>query len=330
MKIELLKQMYQHNNISEEDFNLAQQFLLSFNRYITENTHFVDIDDIDTTSLDLWIQELVRKNDNSVIHFIIMMRYYRVSKNHHLFIHLTKYTDSLDVIESMIEKLEKVVGNESKKMILNELDLPYLGMDLIEINHFTEHFVNKLKLTLTPRDLKMVLTDNHHQIPKKAFSEERIIYESMPTFELYLKDLHKRKVMELEQYYKDDKVWFEQLITPDVIDFVKNNQEIMSGVIENQYLYITKIPYDTNLYIKASTSKEKAYHACHCPFAKESILKEKIHVDPIWCYCSAGFTKLPFEVALDQELDIECISTALNGDPICRFRIPLEHVNYKK
>jgi hypothetical protein len=188
----------------------------------------------------------------------------------------------------------------------------------------------EMKLQTTEIELKRILTDNHHLIPRDAFKEERIIYEASPTFEAYLKDLHQRKVEELTRFFEQDRVWYEQIITKDVIDFVRSNPEIMSGVIENDALYITKIPYDTNLYIKAENDQMRSYHACHCPFAKASILENGINIDARWCYCSAGFTKLPFEVALNQDLQIECISTALKGDPLCRFKIDLSQVDYKK
>jgi hypothetical protein len=145
-----------------------------------------------------------------------------------------------------------------------------------------------------------------------------------------LKDLHERKVEELKSFEQSGRVWYEQEITKEVIEFVKNNQEIMSAVLVDDKLYITKIPYDTPKYLHAESAKEKAYYMCHCPFARESILKNNVKIDSKWCYCSAGFTKLPFDVVLDTDLKIECLNTALAGDPICRFSISLQDVSYKK
>jgi hypothetical protein len=69
---------------------------------------------------------------------------------------------------------------------------------------------------------------------------------------------------------------------------------------------------------------------CHCPFAREAILGNDVKIDSKWCYCSAGFTKLPFDVVLDQDLQIKCLNSALAGDPICRFAISLLDIPYKK
>ena len=45
---------------------------------------------------------------------------------------------------------------------------------------------------------------------------------------------------------------------------------------------------------------------------------------------SAGFTKLQFDIILNQDLKIKVLNSALAGDSICRFSISLADVNYKK
>jgi hypothetical protein len=280
--------------------------------------------------IDRFVAQMVLNHWNDVDHFISMMRYFRVTKQHQIFVRLTQYTGALDVLGSIYQKMNKVIGKERAEDIQKHFPVPVLGTDIVEINRFTEQLMEAMKLKTTEPELKRILTDNHHLIPKDSFKEERIMYEASPSFEAYLKDLHQRKVEELTRFFEQDRVWFEQIITQDVIDFVKNNPEIMSGVLKDDALYITKIPYDTNMYIQADNDQMRSYHACHCPFAKASILEKGINIDADWCYCSAGFTKLPFEVALNQELPIECISTALKGDPLCRFKIELSQIDYKK
>ena len=298
--------------------------------YVLEHNFAVDIDEINVDHLNLWIQNLVDTHQNTVDHFIIMMRYFRVIKQNDLFIHLTKFTGKLDVAESIYDKLEKVVGKQRKEKIVSSFPIPELGTNLVKITEYTEGLMERLKDQLTEKELLLVLTDNHHQIPRNAFDQEKIYYEASSSLEAYLKDLHERKVEELKSFEQSGRVWYEQEITPEVVEFVKDNQEIMSAVLVDDKLYITKIPYDTPKYLHAESAKEKAYYMCHCPFARESILKNNVKIDPKWCYCSAGFTKLPFDVVLDTDLKIECLNSALAGDPICRFSISLQDVSYKK
>jgi len=330
VKLDLLKDLYLKNHISDEKWEIAFEFMNTMQDYVRKHILVDDIDEINVHHLDAWIQYLLEIHQNTVEHFMIMMRYFKVTENNSLFIQLTKYTGKSDVAESIYEKLEKVVGKQRKDEIVLDFPIPVLGTNLKKITHYTETLMEKLKSYLTEKELLLVLTDNHHQIPRKVFEPEKIIYEASSSLEAYLKDLHERKIEELKSFEQSGKVWYEQEITPEVIEFVNNNPEIMSAVLDKDTLYITKIPYDTPKYLHAKTAKEKAYYMCHCPFAREAILKNDVKIDSKWCYCSAGFTKLPFDVILDQDLKVKCLNSALAGDSICRFAISLHEIPYKK
>ncbi len=147
---------------------------------------------------------------------------------------------------------------------------------------------------------------------------------------MYLRNRHQRKVEELTYHLENNIVWFEQIITKDAVEFVKSNQEILSGVIEDEKLYVTKIPYDIDNYLNTEDGKLKRFYACHCSFVRENILNDENDIPKEWCYCSAGFAKHPFEVILDQELEVKLIKTPIDGDYVCRFEIDLSNVEYKK
>jgi hypothetical protein len=330
MKLDLLKELYLKNNLVDGKWNEALTFMNRMQTYVLVTQLAVDVDDIQVDQIDVWVQYLLKTHQNSIEHFIIMMRYFRVTKNNDLFIHLTKYTGKLDVAESIYQKLEKVAGKQKKEEIERALPIPELGTDLLEITHYTERLMEHLKTHLAESDMLNILTDNHHQIPRTVFNSEKIIYEASNSLEDYLIDLHQRKIEELKTFEASGRIWYEQEITKEVIEFVSGNQEIMSAVLKDDTLFITKIPYDTPKYLHAATNQEKAYYMCHCPFARESILKSDVKIDSRWCYCSAGFTKLPFDVVLDQDLKIQCLNSALAGDSICRFSISLHGIEYKK
>ncbi len=99
---------------------------------------------------------------------------------------------------------------------------------------------------------------------EKAMNIEKEFYENSESLDEYLKERHKRKVEELKRYCDSNRVWFEQIITQDVVDFVSSNQEILSAVRECNKLYVTKIPYDAVNYLKEDNKDKKIYYACHC------------------------------------------------------------------
>ena len=327
MHLEKLKSLYEKNKLSNYDH--AVQFLTEVNHFLNQ-TYLIDMDETKTKEIDELVHYLVLTNQNTIENFMILMRYFKALDLHDHFIHLTKYTGSYGVVTSILNKLAKVCDQNVTKIILDQTEIPVLGTSFEEITSFTEKFMELLENELDEEKLKRVLADNHHQIPKEAFLKEQIYYEHAATLKDYLKDLHKRKVKELESFYEQNRVWYEQQITPEVIDYVKSNQEIMSAVLEGDYLYITKIPYDTMRYLQAVDPYDQAYYLCHCPFARESMKLKNVQISKNWCYCSGGFTKYQFDVLFNRELKIELLFSALNLDGSCRFKIDLAGVDYKK
>ena len=145
--------------------------------------------------------------------------------------------------------------------------------------------------------------------------------------DVYLKERHQRRVLELQKYCDEGKVWFEQIITQEVVEHVRTNQEVLSAVRKDDTLYVTKIPYETQQYLTETDPIKKRYYYCHCTLAREAILNDSQNIDPNWCYCSAGFAKFPFEVILGkEEMEVTVLESVLSGSDKCRFAIKL--INY--
>ena len=178
---------------------------------------------------------------------------------------------------------------------------------------------------------KKALAGNHHRIPLEAFAEDRRRFLELEDIRAYLRDKHERSVEVLEKHARDGSLWFEQRITPRVVEFVRANQEILSGVLEGDRIYITKIPYDPDRYLAETDPLMKRYHACHCSLAflqhppqrPDRILRDGPDVPMDLCYCSAGYAKVRFDVAFDREHDVEVLESALGGSDRCRFAIAL-------
>ena len=243
---------------------------------------------------------------------------------------MTQYFNSLGVLQNILDRIALFETNEKQDEIIKDINLPPFGLDSNELPQYTKDFMEKLNKHLPRGNCNKILAGNNHKIPKASLEKEKEYYQNSVSLESYLKERHQRKVEELTYHLENNIVWFEQIITKEAIDFVKKNQEVLSGVIKDEKLYVTKIPYDLENYLHTKDKKLKRYYACHCTFVRENILKDNFDIPKEWCYCSAGFAKLPFEVILEKNLDIKLLQTPLNGDDVCRFEIDLSNVEYKK
>ena len=86
---------------------------------------------------------------------------------------------------------------------------------------------------------------------------------------------------------------------------------------------MTKIPFAPQAYLDAKDPLMKRYYACHCPVARESILATGEGVPPVFCYCSGGFEKMPFDVVFGEPVEIKVLESVLAGDLRCRFAITI-------
>ncbi|MBN2794040.1 MAG: hypothetical protein JXR88_01440 [Clostridia bacterium] len=236
--------------------------------------------------------------------------------NQEVYVYGLTLLGSFGVLESIYHKAKAV-----SSVSLPEFEYPVEGTPMKALPKYADKMTRFLKEHVKEQTFQ-VLADNHHGIPDEAFDQEVQQYIASTSLEDYLKERHDRKVQELQQHADENKIWFEQVITQEVVDFVKANQEMLSAVLKDEALYITKIPYDTVSYLHEKDNQLKRHAYCHCGLARAAILTGE-KVDPDWCYCSAGFAKKPFEMILGRPLKITVLNSVLKGDMTCRFKIDL-------
>lgn len=325
MNKDLLKERYERFNMSMEQINESINTVLTFEKHIETVIENSTINDIRK-----YVKYLVDNKLNQYDNFIHIARYYYYTNMQKEYIHMTKYFNTSGVLENIIDRINIYESEELKKSFLNDVSLPPLGTESENLPKYTKEFMAKMYKYFPKNSCNKILAGNNHDIPETSLTEEVDAYDKSNSLNDYLKDRHTRKVQDLQNHLDANKVWFEQVITQDAVDYVKGNQEILSGVIENEKLYITKIPYEINNFLNETDDKLKRYYACHCSFVRENILNENEHIPKEWCYCSAGFAKFPFEILLNQELDVKLLKSPIDGDFTCRFEIDLSNIDYKK
>ena len=324
MNRNLFIKKYNKYSLKESKILECLNTIISFEEYINK-----DIDNTDIEDIKKYVEYLINIKENTYNNLIHIARYYSFIKEANTYIHMTKYFNSIGVLENILDRITLYESKDIQEEIIKSIELPPFGLDSSLLPRYTKEFMDKLNKYLPRNSCDKILAGNNHRIPKDSFDIEKEYYQKAKSFEAYLEDRHKRKIAELQYFYDNNLVWFEQIITKDVIEYVESNQELLSGIIRDNKLYITKIPYDINNFLKEKAERLKRYYACHCSFVRESIKNEKENIPKEWCYCSGGFAKYPFEVLLEQDLDVKLLKTPIDGDLICRFEIDLSNIKYK-
>lgn len=136
-------------------------------------------------------------------------------------------------------------------------------------------------------------------------------------------EVHRRAELEnfvnLNQEKRD---FYGQEITDEVLDFIREHPAMLAPVRKGNKLLCMAFPHSMKEYLEAEDTRMKRYHACHCPFAKESILAEE-SVSPELCYCSLGHVMNFAEAFLGRELKGRVLRSVLNGDLTCEYEITI-------
>lgn len=333
MSLEKLQQYYQERQLDPTHLPSVMEQLEGLRLRADPNAQDLSsLSNLSPEQLDEHITIWRESSDFSQEVFLGVARYMRLMGYNPQFIHLIKYLGGLGVIESILAQLTENEAKELTQAMGGTTALPKFGMKPEELPKPTQNLIDTLEALLPKDRLISVMACNHHGIPKEAYSEEKKYYQEAESLDAYLADLQVRKIAELQHHCDTQTVWYEQMITQAVVDFAKENQEIMSAVRIGDKLYVTKIPYEPDQYLKEKDPQMKAYYACHCSFVRESILHptEDGQISENWCYCSGGYAKYPFEIIFERPLTVKLLNSALTGDTYCRFEISLEGVPFKQ
>ena len=122
---------------------------------------------------------------------------------------------------------------------------------------------------------------------------------------------------------QEGRLFYSQEITAEVLKYVEQHPEFECGERKGNIIYITKIPYNTKKFLAETDPTMKRFYACHCPWARQAIKNNNIQLNPVFCNCSGGFSKKPWEVIYSQTLQVDLLESALKGDYRCRFAVHL-------
>jgi len=268
-----------------------------------------------------YISLLIEEGKNSEDRLVAIARYCYVARKNDLYIYFTQILGASDVLPAIGERLAAIAGKAAQRRVFHDLEMPPLGSPQDSYPKLTKMVLDRMEAELPAGTCREVLTWNYHNIPIEAFKDSKERFEKAASIDEYLKGEHKRLIGEMENCMKEGRPWFEQEMTPEVVGFVRDNQEICTGVRRGDKVYKTKIPYAPKQFLKENDPTMRKYYACHCQLVRTALRDGKPRIPATFCYCSAGFEKLHFDAIFGQPVEVELLETLLKGDARCRFAI---------
>ncbi len=269
-----------------------------------------------------YLRNVLREQSNSYEKVALLAWYHDYNRDKEFAAYLVTLLFSIRVIESQNERLAKLHGQEVVDSVMQNITFPRLGSDHPDYVPVTKQYLAALQAHLSPEECQKVLGASHHPIPSEMFAPEKEFYNNAPDLETYLKGAHQRLMAELQQNMESGKLWYEHLITRDVLDYVREHQEILTGIIDGDRLIIHTTPFKFHEWIQESDPAKKNLLVCHCPFVMASVGSSE-PVSSLWCNCAGGFVKQPYDYIFGQELEVEVLTSALDGAENCTYAVML-------
>ena len=279
-----------------------------------------------STGLDVlrdYISLLIEEDKNSRDRLVALARYCYFAKKNDLYIYFTGLLGASDVLPAIGERLATVAGKSAHRRVFHDLEMPPLGSPQDSYPRLTKVVLDRMEAELPARTCRDILTWNYHNIPIEAFKDSKERFEKAASIDEYLKGEHETLIKELEDCMREGRPWYEQEITPEVVEFVRGNQEICTGIRQGDKVYKTKIPYAPRQFLEEKDPTMRRYYTCHCQLVRTALRDGKPRIPATFCYCSAGFEKLHFDAIFGEPVEVELLETLVKRDPRCRFAIKI-------
>lgn len=268
-------------------------------------------------------KEMITNGFNTEANYIALIRYCRFINNNDMLVALLELVDGGEVGANFHRLVGETFGEEIRERVFAGEGVIALGTPTPEKPVYLQPLIGNLKNVVGEKACKDFLSAGLRDLPDEYFLPEREKYERSANMDEFLTQRKADFIAELEKCRREGRLFFAQEITPEVVEFVRSEPEMGGGVRQGNIIYETKIPYMTKQYLAETDPVLKRYYACHCPWAREAIRHKDVHLEEIFCHCSGGFHKKPFEVIFGQKLEVDVLDSVLSGGDRCRFAIHL-------
>jgi hypothetical protein len=277
----------------------------------------------DATAAWKFSEILIQQGQNTYDNFLALGRYGLFINNNDIYVAILELLDGAEAQPNLYKKVGELYGETIRDEVFAGIGISPMGIPPTEKPFDMFPVIDRLIGKVGYDEVEQLLSACLRDLPDEYFLDEREKYIKSADIDDYLRNRHQAFVQQLRTCQRDGVLFFSQEITDEVVEYVDQHPEFECGVREGNLLFITKIPYNTKQYLAETDPTLKRYYACHCPWAREAIKHANIRLNAVFCNCSGGFSKKPWEVIFGQKLQVDLLESALKGDFRCRFAVHL-------
>lgn len=265
---------------------------------------------------------LIAEGLNSEENFITLARYGLFIKSNPIFVAFLESLDGGEAQENLYKRVAEQFGETLRDDVFAGIGVIPFGTPTPEKPAYMHPVIARLEQRVGADACRALLSDSLRDLPEVYYQQDRELFQSSDDIDHYLRKKKASFIEQLETCQQEGRLFFAQEVTNEVLEYVRNTPEVGGGVRNGNIVYETKIPFLTKEYLAEEDQELKRYYYCHCPWAREAVRSGE-KVAPIFCNCSAGFHKKPWEAIFQQKIEVDVLESVLKGDDRCRFAIHL-------
>jgi len=270
------------------------------------------------------IDALVQSGEDSVDNILAILRYGYFVRNDEVYVEALTYLDGVEAMDNLYARLGRIAGEGVRDRIFSKIGPVTPGTDLKARSAAMRTVIGEVLSGLDKDRLDELFASSFRDLDDSHYSSEAGLLAGSNGVDGYIEAKKSEFIGDLKSCMDEGRLFFGQEITPAVMELVTSDPEMAFGRREGGSVYVTKIPFRADMWLKEKDPLKRRYLYSHCPWARESILSEEGTVPSEFCRCSAGFHKKPWEAALGRLVGCDVLESVLAGDDRCRFRIHID------
>lgn len=231
--------------------------------------------------------------------------------------------DKVNIMKTLEEESIKTLGQDQWDEIVSGIEVPADDMGSEKLNDAMRVFLRRYDDRVPPEVSRNIFCRVKHGLKHSDFAWAREKFLQYNDIDAFCAAMRRETIEGFTQSAKDGSYFHGQPVDNDVLQFVIDQPYLLYGARDGNRIIAIAIPCETKMYLTETDRRKKRYYACHCQFAKASILQKEGAVSKTLCHCSLGHTKVFWEAAMDTQLSGEVESSVLGEGLLCRFVIYL-------